>query len=168
MKIQIDQLSRAYRAVRLTESQLEDIYALCQGNPSYYAHMKSPVTYDSIRNDMTALPPGKDASDKYFVGFYDGDRLIAIMDLIDGYPDAETAYIGLFMTAADVQGRGVGTQIVSGVLQYMKYLGFTSAKLGYVKDNRQSEHFWYKNNFAPYGSESVREDYTVIPMARSL
>lgn len=168
MKIQIDQLSHTYRVVRLTENQLEDIYALCQGNPFYFERMKSPVTYDSIRNDMTALPPGKEASDKYYVGFYDGDRLIAIMDIIDGYPEAETAYIGLFMTAADVQGRGVGTQIVSDMLHYMKQLGFTTAKLGYVKDNPQSEHFWYKNNFAPSGSESVREDYTVIPMARSL
>ncbi len=35
---------------------------------------------------MTALPPGKAMEDKWFVGFYDGDCLIAVMDLILNYP----------------------------------------------------------------------------------
>ena len=36
---------------------------------------------------MKALPPNKEAFDKYYLGYYDGEKLIAVMDFILGYPD---------------------------------------------------------------------------------
>ena len=32
------------------------------------------------------------------MGYYDGEKLIAVMDLILTYPDEQTAFIGFFMT----------------------------------------------------------------------
>ena len=55
------------------------------------------ATKASILDDLQAVPPGKTLSDKYFIGFYDGETLAAMMDLITGYPNPATAYIGLFM-----------------------------------------------------------------------
>ena len=52
---------------------------------------------ESLANDLVECPPGQELSDKYFLGFWDKERLVAILDLIDGYPTAEIAYIGLFM-----------------------------------------------------------------------
>ena len=49
---------------------------------------------------------------KYYVGFYDGDILVAIMDLIDGYPDSDTAFIGFFIMNRQLQGRQIGTSII--------------------------------------------------------
>lgn len=37
------------------------------------------------------------------------------MDLILGYPEKNTAFIGLFMTDVRYQHRGVGSQIISGL-----------------------------------------------------
>ena len=70
------------------------------------------MTKEGVREDMEALPPGKTYEDKYFLGYYDGKRLIAIMDLIDGYPDDSTLYIGLSMTNMTIQGKGIGTSII--------------------------------------------------------
>ena len=55
------------------------------------------VTLESIREDMKVLPPGKSGEDKFYVGFFDGSMLTAVMDLILKYPNDETAFIGLFM-----------------------------------------------------------------------
>lgn len=41
--------------------------------------------------------------DKYYVGFYHKDKLVAVMDLIVKYPNDETAFIGFFMMAKKLQ-----------------------------------------------------------------
>lgn len=60
---------------------------------------------ESLANDLVECPPGKELSDKYFLGFWDKERLAAILDLIDGYPTAEIAYIGLFMVDSRLAGQ---------------------------------------------------------------
>ena len=85
---------------------------------------------------------------KYYVGFFAAGTLVAVMDLVDGYPDADTAFIGFFMMNKSLQGRGVGTALVSEVLAYLTVLGFAAVRLGIDKGNPQSTHFWLKNGFA--------------------
>lgn len=52
------------------------------------------MTEQSILDDMNALPPNKEICDKYYVGYYKGEELIAVMDFIMAYPDEKTAFIG--------------------------------------------------------------------------
>ena len=68
------------------------------------------MTRDSILSDLVALPPGKLPDDKYYVGFFRGETLLAQMDLIADYPERAMAYIGLFMMEASVQQAGIGTR----------------------------------------------------------
>ena len=65
------------------------------------------MTRDSILSDLVALPPGKLPDDKYYVGFFRGETLLAQMDLIADYPERAMAYIGLFMMEASVQQAGI-------------------------------------------------------------
>ena len=46
-------------------------------------------------------------SDKYFFGFFEREELVAVMDLVDGYPAQRTSYIGFFMMNPDYQGKHV-------------------------------------------------------------
>ncbi len=41
---------------------------------------------------MKATPSGINLSNKYYFGFFDNQKLIAIMELIDRYPKPEIAY----------------------------------------------------------------------------
>lgn len=61
---------------------------------------------------MDALPPNKEMCDKYYLGFYDGEKLIAVMDFIMAYPDELTAFIGFFMTDVSIQNTGTGSKIM--------------------------------------------------------
>ena len=85
--------------------------------------------------------------DKYYFGFFDDRELIAIMDLIDGYPKAEIAYIGFFMMNPQYQGKQIGTAIIDEVIDYLLSTGKTSVRLAIDKGNPQSTHFWKKNGF---------------------
>lgn len=44
------------------------------------------MTRQSILGDMEVLPSNKKMFDKYYNGYYKGEELIAIMDLIMAYP----------------------------------------------------------------------------------
>ena len=54
------------------------------------------MSYESIEEDMTAIPPNVVIERKYYVGFYDANKLLAVLDLIDGYPDRNLVFIGFY------------------------------------------------------------------------
>lgn len=161
-------LSSSYEVRELTDSDIDAVYELCKRNDLYYRYCPPYVTKDGICEDMKALPPGKQKKDKYYIGFYDNNSLIAVMDLISGFPDEQTAYIGFFMTDLSVQKKGTGTKIISELCDELARNGFSFVKLGWVKGNPQAEHFWKKNGFVETGAEKTTEDYTVTVAQRIL
>ena len=168
MNVKIENLSRSYRVVRFDESDAEEVFSLYQTNPQYFEAMGDIATLRGAKADLVALPPKKTSEDKYFVGFYDGEELAALMDLILGFPNAETAFIGLFMVRATQQGKGVGSNIIADVLAYLHSLGFHACRLGYVESNAQSKAFWLKNGFSPTGVKSEQEKYTIVMMEKEI
>ena len=69
------------------------------------------------------------------------------MDLIDGYPKPEIAYIGFFMVNQAYQGKQIGTTIIDEVVAYLRTIGKTAVRLAIDKGNPQSTHFWKKNGY---------------------
>ena len=146
-KIDLQLMARDYEVRRLTEKDVEMVYNLCKGNPLYYEYCPPMVTREQIREDMQSLPPKVAPDCKYYIGFRQNKKLFAVMDLIDGYPQSGIAYIGFFMTDQSVQGKGIGTDIISQLCDYLQDAGFDAVQLAWVKGNPQSEHFWLKNDF---------------------
>lgn len=147
----IAHLSRVFSVRKLGTADIGVVYRLSCGNPVFYRYHPPFVTAESIAGDLTALPPGKTPADKFYVGFFDRTELIAVMDLILGYPAADTAFIGLLMLDIAQQGKGVGSQIVRDCAAYLKTLSYRKIRLGADKDNPQSNAFWRKNGFSPVG-----------------
>ena len=73
--MQLQSLSRRYTVRRLMETDVDAMLALCSGNPQFYRYHPPMATKASILDDLQAVPPGKTLSDKYFIGFYDGETL---------------------------------------------------------------------------------------------
>ncbi len=90
--------SQKYAVRPLTAGDVDKILALCAENEQFYRYHPPLATRESVLEDMTALPPGKNAADKHYLGFFDGKTLVAVLDLILGYPQEDTAYLGFFMT----------------------------------------------------------------------
>lgn len=87
LDVEISEISKNYQVRRLGRDDVDAIYELCRENRIFYRYHEPFVTKESILDDMEALPPGKSREDKYYVGFFDGWSLVAIMDLILGYPE---------------------------------------------------------------------------------
>lgn len=58
-------ISKKYQAIKLDENDISLVYGLCRKNKLYYEFCPPFVTAESIKADMTALPPGKSREDKF-------------------------------------------------------------------------------------------------------
>ncbi len=153
--IDISKLSRRYDVRVLGSADVYGILGICRQNITFYKYTEARPAIEDIHNDMKVPPPGIELSDKYYFGFFDGRKLIAIMDLIDGYPKPEIAYIGFFMMNLQYQGKQIGTNIINEVIAYLRSIGKTAVRLAIDKGNPQSTYFWKKNSF-----EMISEAYS--------
>lgn len=161
-------LSSRFSVRILTETNIDQIFSLSAGNPMFYRYCPPFVTKESIRADMVKLPPRTTPEDKFYLGFWEGETLIAILDLILHYPNRETAFVGMFMVSATKQGQGVGSGIVGELCASLREQGFRFVRLGYAKGNPQSRGFWLKNGFLPTGVEYQTDGYVVVVLERRL
>ena len=145
--IDIGRLSSRFAVRALTDADTEGILALCRGNPLFYRYTAARPDAERIRSDMRITPPGTSPSTKYYVGFFKDLDLVAVMDLIDGYPEPVIAYIGFFMMDPRYQGKGTGSAIIEDAAAYLKSIGKTAIRLAIDSGNPQSLHFWQKNGF---------------------
>ena len=160
--------SNQYKVRRMDQTDVTDIYLLCRKNSLYYQYCPPFVTKESILDDMKALPPNKEMSDKYYIGYYKGEELVAVMDFVMAYPDKKSAFIGFFMTAVSVQNMGIGSGIIDDLCRYLTEIGLSYVRLGWVKGNSQAEHFSHKNSFRETGITYDTDNYTVIVARRAL
>lgn len=166
--MKIEQLSTKYTVRKIGEEDAEQVYRLELGNPLYFEFCPPAPSVEQVLKDRKALPPHTSCEDKFYLGFYNGEELVAVMDLIFHYPNEKTAFVGFFMMNSRYQGRGIGSAIIADSLLYLKKIGFASVRLGYRKENAQSEHFWRKNGFTPTGIETDNGQGMIIVLQKQL
>ncbi len=165
--INVPELSKKYEVRKMEDSDAESILNLCSENAQFYQYCEAKPTIGQVLNDLHIVPPNISMADKYYVGFYEDKTLVAVMDLIDGYPNASIAYIGLFMMNLTYQGKQEGTAIISEVMDYLRSIGKKAVRLAIDKGNPQSTHFWKKNGFEII-SEADVNGWTKLVAEKSL
>ena len=150
---------------RLSPSDLPALLSLCLGNPYYYEFLDEEPTVDALAADMEELPPGCSLGQKACLGFFDVDGdLVAVLDIVCDYPADGCAFIGFFMVDASRQGEGVGSSLISWLLDRLRHEGVFRVRLAYVEGNEQSRHFWEKCGFVEAGAPVDQGGYAVVPM----
>ena len=88
--------TQKYITRKLTEADVPDISKLYLGNPEYFKRCLQ--SHETVKEYMLSLPPTKGIE----VDFFLEHSLIAVMDLIDKYPDDKTAFMELFMVTIEI------------------------------------------------------------------
>lgn len=166
--LSVKELSSIYDVRPLESSDTQAYDHLCQGNPDYYQHLHKNFSSKSLEKEMLRLPVGKQIEDKYYLGFFDKDQLVAVLDLIDGYPDNGTAFIGFFMLSAEFQGQGVGSQLIDEVLKALKVMGFKKVRLGFAATNQKAKDFWIQKGFKAVSHAIVQNGVAIVPAEKVL
>lgn len=152
---------------RLTNEDLPVLLTLCESNPAYYKLYGERPTLANLAQALRELPPGCHSDQKEFLGFFE-EELVAVMDVIRGYPDERAAYVGLLMVDGAHHGRGVGTQVARAELRRLRAEGFSRVRLAYIQGNEPARRFWTKLGFEPTGEVVSTPHYVAVPMERAI
>lgn len=146
-----------YTIVSVTENIIDDVFELMRQNTYFYSKTQAhDITIEECREDIYALPPGTDISQKYYVAFYKGNECAAVLDYIEGYPNNTVAFIGLFMLHPKFHRTGIGSRIISSFIDCAQRSGFAEIKLGCFEANEIGLSFWRRMGFIQEKT-SVRE-----------
>jgi GNAT superfamily N-acetyltransferase len=103
------------------------------------------------RDSFTDCPPGCDPAQSLRLGAFEHGNLIAMTEMAKGYPEADSAYLGLLLIAAQARGRGVGRWIVRYLQARAHEMGMTAICLGVLAANPRGRAFWEREGFRDTG-----------------
>ena len=150
------------------EEDASIILYLEYGNPLYFEYCPPEHSIATVLNDLKALPDGKSYDDKFYIGFFNNNNLVAIMDFIVSFPEEDTIFIGLFMMDIKESGKGKGSFIINEILTAFKKEGYKKVRLAYMKGNSQSRRFWEKCGFTETGIEKENNHGIAVVLEKIL
>lgn len=160
-KLDIKAFSSEYDVRRITENDISAVYKLCRENKHFYRYLGRVATKESLTEIISNVSDDS-KNGKYFVGFWDDDKLIAIADIIVGYPESNNAFIGWYVVEGNMQRQGIGSQIFADIRANLKTIGIDYISLGCVKENEVAMMFWKNLGFILTNDEKQVGKHTVV------
>lgn len=165
----IAMLSSAFETRAINSENIPEVFALARSNRVYLRYLGERPTKANLTALIARLPEGAQPSSKHFVGFYDEDGyLVAVMDLVCGWPDERTAFIGWFMVAADMQRQGVGSQLFADVRAALEGQGYQSVRLQLPERDDEGIAFWQAQGFALTGERDESGRRPLVTLSREI
>lgn len=132
----------------LTLADQEALLKLEQSNPRYHQYFSpEPLTMTEVQHDLTAYPDELAAAQKQVFGFYLAHRLVAVLDVLNQYPQEQFLFVGLLMVNKAYQRKSVGRVIVTGLMQAALQANITAIQLTRVTADEGVARFWQKLGF---------------------
>ena len=164
--LSIEALSSEFEAREVSGSAVTDVQLLARSNRRYWREIGEKPTMPHLTAIIEDVPEGAEA--KHFVGFYNEDNeLVAIMDLILGYPEHASALIRWFMVAAEWQRQGIGSQLFADVRAALSAQGYTHLELSAPAKADEVIAFWEGQGFEQVG-EATEGDRPRVTLARDI
>ena len=168
-KFPIETLSSEYTVRRVVEEDVLSVINLIRSNRKYYKQLGVKRSTRSLTDINVKLPGEEAKGDANFVGFYDKyDKLVASLDLILDYPESKTAFIGWFVVDAQMQGNGIGSQIIADIRATLSAQNYKSLKLRLPKENTEAIEFWQNQGFVLTDQQIIVNDKSMYYMEKRI
>jgi uncharacterized protein len=139
----------------LTPGDVNALQELIESDPGYTERVTGyPPGAADAQSLLMMRPDGLPEAQKKVLGRWDGEQLVAVVDLLRGYPNERTAFIGLLEVHGRHRGKGVGAAAYRGVEEYVgrEWPEVRTLRLAVVETNAgQAQGFWERLGFAPTG-----------------
>jgi uncharacterized protein len=141
------------RLLRGEPAEMADLQRVLEGAPQYAELVTgAPPGPADAQSTYSGLPEGKSYDDKFVFGIYCGADMVGCADLIRGYPDPHTAWLGLLLVAEAFQHRGFGSAAYGELETFIRrWDRCKRIRLSVIRANAQALPFWRKLGFAPTG-----------------
>lgn len=112
---------------------------------------------------LQSRPPTVPPAGKHLIGFAQGGEIIALVDLLEGFPEEAEWYVGLLLLAPLQRSRGLGTAVWNAMEGWIRDAGGRRIRLIVQKQNPAAARFWSGVGFAARGEvEQVLSNRTNI------
>lgn len=152
--------------------RLQSLYERC--SDYHLAHEGTPTRPAAGVEELSSLPPGRSANDKFSFGLEQlGGELAGYIELFRNYPAKGDWWIGLLMLDPEVRRQGLGARIFQSARNWAVRHGARSIMLGVLADDGGALAFWMRQGFQevsrrPYMSQANRAGHTVVVMRHPL
>ncbi len=140
--------------------------------PAYQAAVShEPLSAQAAQEALTECPPDLPLSAKQLIGRWEEGELTAVLDLLRGYPDPTTAYLGLLLVGEPWQGAGRGQALYLHACTLARSWGATRLRLSVIASNENALSFWlrrgftecYRRELAGYRAEAIVLECAIDP-----
>jgi ribosomal protein S18 acetylase RimI-like enzyme len=139
----------------ITPADVDALQELIESDPGYTERITGyPPGASDAQSLLMMRPEDLPEDSKVVLGAFQADRLVAVVDLLKGFPNDHTAFIGLLEVHASHQGRGYGRATYGLVQQYVEttWPEIRTMRLAVVDTNAQvAAGFWQRQGFGPTG-----------------
>lgn len=156
------------KLVLVSDELAPEIARIFQCSPGYfYAVSGRPATPEAALDTFRELPPGCEFHQKFVFLIQWENQFIGVSDLILGYPNQRTAFLGLLLLDEAWQGQGLGRKAYQLHEEFVLERDFQNIRLAVVESNPVMT-FWKKNGFSetgiskPYENQIVKTQITVL------
>lgn len=145
-----------HRVAPTDAARVAAVQALFALDPHYFLHDEgAPLRADEAAIVLDERPPGIPLAAKH--AFLVDD--LAFLDLLAGYPEPATWFLGLVFLAPAARGRGLGTALVEAVCAHAKAEGARALRLAVAHTNTGARRLYERLGFA-FVDDRKRPVYT--------
>jgi GNAT superfamily N-acetyltransferase len=138
------------------------LQALLESDPDYSVRVTGypPGPSDAL-SLLMVRPESVPESHKVVVGAFEGAELVAVVDLLRGYPEPSCVFLGLLLVQGPRQGSGLGSAVMAAVERYAaQWPEARRFRLAVVDTNAAVLGFWRRMGFEATGeTRAYRYDH---------
>lgn len=129
---------------RVTPSDTARVQALFALDPHYWQHVEgAPLRDTEAAIALDERPPGITLEQKH--AFLIDD--VALLDMLEGYPDAQTWFLGLIFLAPAARGRGFGTTLMRALIDHVRAQGAQALRLAVAVQHPDARRLYERLGF---------------------
>ena len=139
-------------ARRLDEGDTATVTEFCHECSAFFTLVTGESSApETAHHVLQSRPPEVDPSRKHVVGFTRNRQVVAIVDLLEGFPAESEWYAGLLLLAPSERSRGLGTAVWSAIETWIRAAGGRQVRLIVQQQNPGAARFWRSVGFGADG-----------------
>ncbi|MFO1329007.1 MAG: GNAT family N-acetyltransferase [Rubrivivax sp.] len=149
------------RVARAEGPEFEQLVTFMVANPAYRLQTQGRVHQRRDAVDLAQdLPAGATPAQKYLWTLWHDERVVGCLEVLRGWPQAHTVYIGFLMTDERQRHRGHARAALRLLAQRSRsWSGVRRWRLAVVDSQEDALRFWRRAGFAPTGEQLVSDSY---------